>query len=77
MTYAENIAELKYRNRLNSATVQANNTNRAAWDGQAAIQQADKFAAFSSTLATSLGNWKKNRLKRPTHWSKAETKRRC
>ena len=64
MTYAENIAELKYRNRLNSATVQANNTNRAAWDGQAAIQQADKFAAFSSTLATSLGNWKKEQIKK-------------
>lgn len=63
-TYAENIQNLKTSSRARLSEAQQNNINRAKWDGEAGIKQADQLAAFSKTLGNTLVDWKKEQIKK-------------
>lgn len=63
-TYAENIQRLKTSSRARLSEAQQNNINRAKWDGQAGIQQAEQLARFSKTLGDTLVDWKKEQIKK-------------
>ena len=58
-SYSRNITRLKQSGRARLQERQQNNVNRAAWDGKAAIAQADQLATFSKTLGDNLVEWKK------------------
>ena len=64
MTYSQNISRLKASGRSRLTERQQNNLNRASWDGQAAVEQADSLAKFSKTLGDNLVEWKKEQIKK-------------
>ena len=55
---------MKASGRTRLAERQQNNINRAAWDGQVAIDQADSLAKFSKTLGDNIVEWKQEQNKK-------------
>ena len=55
---------MKASGRTRLAERNQNNINRAAWDGQVAIDQADSLAKFSKTLGDNIVEWKQEQNKK-------------